>query len=114
MLDALTWLISHLLGGFANLFLFIVSPSAWPTFGEKQWLGQFIYYGASVELFFVVLDIAIFIVAIGLWHHSILWGIVRGIEALNNAIGRFAAWAALIMVVQQVLIQRQRTSCHRA
>ena len=104
MLDALTWLISHLLGGFANIFLFIVSPSAWPNFGDKQWLGQFIYYGASVELFFVVLDIAIVIVAIGLWHHSVLWGIVRGIEALNNAVGRLAAWATLIMVVQQVLI----------
>ena len=104
MLDALYWLVAHLLGGFADLFLFVITPSYWPSLADKQSLGRLIYYGASAEFFFVVLDIALVILAVGLWRHQVLWAVVRGIEGLNNAVGRVAAWAALIMVVQQVLI----------
>lgn len=104
MWDAAFWFVEHLLGGYVDLFLFIVSPGLWLDFGDKTSLSRIIYYGASVELFFVVFDIAIALLVIGLWRRSILWGVVRGIEAVNNAIGRVAAWAALLMVVQQVLI----------
>ena len=104
MWDALSWFVGHLLGGYADLFLLIVSPGLWPDFGDRQSLGRLIYYGASVELLFVVFDIAIAVLAVGLWRRWLLWGVVRGIEALNNAVGRVAAWAALIMVMQQVLI----------
>ena len=36
--------------------------------------------------------------------YPILWGSVRGIEAMNNSVGRVFAWAGLIMVIQQILI----------
>ena len=104
MLDALYWLVAHLLGGFADIALFVVSPELWPDFTDKESLSRFIYYGASVEFFFVVFDIALVILAIGLWRHRFLWGAVQGIEAVNNAVGRAAAWATLMMVLQQVLI----------
>ncbi|MCE2482616.1 MAG: C4-dicarboxylate ABC transporter permease [Alphaproteobacteria bacterium] len=104
MWDAAFWLVDRLLGGYVDLFLFIVSPGLWLDFSEKTSLSRIIYYGASVELFFVIVDIAIALLVIGLWRRSILWAVVRGIEAVNNAIGRVAAWAALLMVVQQVLI----------
>ena len=104
MWDAITWLIGHLAGGYADLFLFIASPGLWPDFADKRSLSRIIYYGASVELLFVVFDVAIAVLVIGLWRRAVLWAVVRGIEAVNNAVGRMAAWAALIMVVQQVLI----------
>ena len=104
MWDAAFWLVERLLGGYVDLFLFIVSPGVWLDFGDKTSLSRIIYYGASVEFLFVVFDIAIALLVIGLWRRSILWAVVRGIEAVNNAIGRVAAWAALLMVVQQVLI----------
>ena len=104
MWDAAFWLVEHLLGGYVDLFLFIVSPGLWLDFSDKTSLSRIIYYGASVEFFFVVFDIAIALLVVGLWRRSVLWAVVRGIEAVNNAIGRLAAWAALLMVVQQVLI----------
>lgn len=104
MLDALLWLLGHIAGGFIDFFNLLVSPSAWPNFGNKQWLMQFIYYGGSVEFFFVVFDIAVVILVIGLFYRGFLWRVVRSIEALNNTVGRIAAWAGLLMVLQQVLI----------
>ena len=104
MWGAALWLVDRVLGGYVDLFLFIVSPGLWLDFGDKTSLSRIIYYGGSVEFFFVVFDIAVALLVIGLWRRSVLWSVVRGIEAVNNAVGRLAAWAALLMVVQQVLI----------
>ena len=104
MIDGLYWLASRIAGGFVDLFLLAVGLGTPPSFADKQWLSYVIYYGASVDLLFVVLDIALIWLILGLWKRQILWGVVRTIELLNNAVGRIAAWAALIMVVQQVLI----------
>jgi TRAP-type mannitol/chloroaromatic compound transport system permease small subunit len=65
---------------------------------------RFVYYGASVELFFVVFTILLTITAIGMAKRDFLWGMVRGSEATLNWIGRIAAWAGLLMVLQQVMI----------
>lgn len=104
MIDAIVWFLTNIAWGVVNFVRILISPSAWPNFGDMKWLVKFIYYGASVEFFFIVLDIAILILIIGLWRRSFLWGVVRGIETMNNTIGRVAAWAAFIMVIQQVLI----------
>lgn len=104
MLDGLYWLASRIAGGFIDLFLLAVGLGTPPSFANKQWLSYVIYYGASVDLLFVVLDIALLFLVLGLWKRRFLWGVVRSIESLNNAVGRIAAWAALVMVVQQVLI----------
>ena len=58
-----------------------------------EWIARLIYYGGSREFFFVVFDIAVVILIIGLFRRQFLWAVVRGIEALNNAVGRLAAWA---------------------
>jgi TRAP-type mannitol/chloroaromatic compound transport system permease small subunit len=101
---AILWLIEHLVGGVVDLVGVIFSPSAWPRLSDPNWLVQLIYYGSSVELLFVVFDIVLVVFLIGLWRRRFLWGVVRGIEGVNNAIGRVAAWAGLIMVLQQVMI----------
>ncbi len=104
MLDAPYWLASRIVGGFVDLFLLAAGLGTWLDFSQKQLLSRLIYYGASPDLLFVVLDIALVLLVVGLWRRSVLWAVVRSIEALNNAVGRIAAWATLIMVVQQVLI----------
>ena len=104
MLDALTWVLGRLVGGVLDLFQVLTTPSAWPGFADKEGLGRLIYYGGSVDFLFVVIDTAIVALLVGLWRPALLWGVVRGIEKLNNTVGRFAAWAGLAMVLQQVLI----------
>ena len=44
------------------------------------------------------------ITGIGIWKRNFLWGCVRALEGVANGIGRFFAWAGLIMVLQQIMI----------
>lgn len=104
MIDGLRWLIGNFLMGFWNLGWAIANPSAWLDWSDKQALGRFIYYGGSVEFFFVVFTTFLVLTAIGIWRNTFLWALVRGLEAFGNAVGRAAAWAGLIMVIQQVII----------
>ncbi len=39
---------------------------------------------------------------IGLFRRAFLWGVVRVLEGFANTVGRFAAWAGLFMVLQQM------------
>ncbi len=70
----------------------------------KRLWSRFIYYGASVEFFFVVLTLFLILTAVGIWKKRFMWGVVRGLEGFANALGRFVAWAGLIMVMQQIVI----------
>ena len=65
---------------------------------------RIVYFGASIELLLAVLGAFVFITALGLWRRPVLWGAVRAVEGLANSLGRVAAWAGLIMVVQQIMI----------
>ena len=105
MVDFIIWVITNIAYGFVNLVTIVVSPSAWPHFSDMQWVVRMVYYGASVEFFFILFDLFLVLLLLGLfWRRSILWGFVRGAEAINNAIGRVAAWVVLLMVLQQVVI----------
>jgi TRAP-type mannitol/chloroaromatic compound transport system permease small subunit len=42
--------------------------------------------------------------AVGVWRNSIMWGTVRILEGFANSVGRFFAWAGLLMVLQQIVI----------
>ena len=70
----------------------------------KESLMRFIYYGASVELFFVVFNIFLIVSIIGFVSNRFMWGCVRTLEGIGNWVGRFFAWAGLLMVLQQILI----------
>lgn len=103
MIDAILWFFYHVAEGIVNFFL-LFTPTAWRGFPTMEWIAHLIYYGASAELFFIIFNLFIVVLVMGLWRHNFLWGVVRVIEKINNSIGRFAAWAALIMVLQQVMI----------
>ncbi len=115
MVDAIMRLIANIFGAFANFFYAVTHPGEWlawlpyinqpmPTPEVKESLMRFIYYGASSELFFVVLVLFLILTAVGLWRRPLMWAYVRGLEWFANGIGRIVAWVGLIMVIQQIAI----------
>ncbi len=114
MLDAIVWVLRNIGAAFVNLFHALAQPELWLAWVSelgklesteaKQALMRFIYYGGSREFFFVVFTVVLVLTAIGMWKRPVMWGAVRGLEGLANGIGRFAAWAGLLMVLQQIVI----------
>ncbi|EAQ03352.1 hypothetical protein OB2597_01992 [Pseudooceanicola batsensis HTCC2597] len=102
--NALIWVLQNIAAGFYNLGYAVSHPSLWLDWSDKESLIRFIYYGASVEFFFVLLDIFLVLTIAGLLWRPFMWGVVRVLEAMANGIGRAAAWAGLIMVGQQIII----------
>ena len=111
MLDGIVWFFQNIALAFYNLGHALTHPAAWldwlswdGTAEDKQSLMRFIYYGGSMELFFVVFTAFLVVIVLGAWRHRIMWGVVRALEALANGIGRLFAWAGLLMVFQQIII----------
>ncbi|MEL6619942.1 MAG: TRAP transporter small permease subunit [Pseudomonadota bacterium] len=72
---------------------------------DKQSLMAFVYYGGSVEFFFIVFNIVLVVTIYGMFlNRQFLWNVVRGLEGVANTCGRFFAWAGLLMVLQQIII----------
>lgn len=104
MLDALLWFFQNIALAFYNFAYAVTHPSTWLDWSNKESIMRFVYYGGSVEFFFVVLTAILIITAIGIWKNAFMWGCVRGLEGFANIVGRFFAWAGLIMVLQQIVI----------
>jgi TRAP-type mannitol/chloroaromatic compound transport system permease small subunit len=117
MLEGIVWLGQQIAMAFANVVRAALAPGEWlawlggieretpeATLAAKQSLMQFVYYGASVELFFAVFAVVATITIAGWFNRAFLWGVVRGSEFTLNWIGRIAAWAGLLMVLQQIMI----------
>ena len=113
--NAFGWFFANIIESFYNFGYAVTHPSSWlswvPFINDKmadlevkQALMRFIYYGASVELFFVVFTAFVIITTIGLLNNRFMWGCVRTLEGFANKVGRFFAWAGLLMVLQQILI----------
>ena len=105
------WIVGNLIEAFYNVIFVITHPTSWAdwltwanTTEDKTALMRFIYYGGSVEFFFVVFTSFLVIAAIGFWKNGFMWGVVRGLEGFANVVGRIAAWAGLVMVLQQIVI----------
>ncbi len=104
MAGALGWFFTQIWMGFVNFFTAVSNPSAWLNWTDKEAVIKFIYYGASIEFLFIVIDLFLVITVIGLFRRKFLWAVVRIIEGFSNGVGRFFAWAGLLMVLQQVMI----------
>ncbi len=104
MIEAITSLVGNLLLAFYHVVLAAGNPQSWLDWSDKQSLMRFIYYGASFELLYVFLSALIVLTAAGLWRRSFMWWQVRIFEFTGNWLGRFFAWAGLLMVLQQVMI----------
>lgn len=109
--EGILWILQNLGLAFYNFGYAIVNYDSWlawtggfETLEDKQSMMRFVFYGASTEFFFVALLFFLVIFAFGVWKHAFLWGVVRVLEGFANTVGRFAAWAGLLMVLQQVVI----------
>lgn len=104
MLDGIVWFFKNIGLAFYNFFYAISHPGLWLDWSDKEAIMRFVYYGGSVEFFFVVFTMVLILTAVGLWRNSFMWGCVRVMEGFANTVGRFFAWAGLVMVIQQVII----------
>ena len=87
-----------------NFFAALFQPHLWLNWSDGTALMRFVYYGGSVELFFVIALGLIILTAVGMRKRSVMWACVRGLEGVGNFVGRLFAWAGLIMVIQQIII----------
>ncbi|MGX9354409.1 TRAP transporter small permease subunit [Roseobacteraceae bacterium S113] len=112
MLDGIVWFFTNIGMALVNLITAIFQPGLWlgwigglETTEDKQALLRFIYYGGSVEFFFVCITVFFVVAAIGFFYsRRFLWNVTIGLEAVANTTGRLFAWAGLLMVVQQIVI----------
>ena len=111
MLEAILALLTHVVLAPWYLFQALIAPGAWldwmnglDTPEAKQSVMRLVYYGASAELFFVLFVAFLGLTVMGWASRRFLWGVVRGMEAGLNWLGRIAAWAGLVMVLQQTMI----------
>ena len=104
VLDGLIWFFTNLGLAFYNFFYAIAHPGLWLDWSNGESLMRFIYYGASAELFFVMLVFFILLTIVGLLRRGVMWACVRGLEGFANTVGRLFAWAGLLMVLQQIII----------
>ena len=102
--DGVIWFLQNLLFACYNIGYAVLNPGLWLDWSEKKSIMRFVYYGGSVEFFFAVLLIVLVLFFIGVLRPSFMWGQIRVLEGFANTVGRFFAWAGLIMVLQQVLI----------
>jgi TRAP-type mannitol/chloroaromatic compound transport system permease small subunit len=89
---------------FYNFGYAVTHPGLWLDWSNKESLMRFVFYGASRDLFFVIFTLFLVVFAIGVWRNNIMWACVRGLEGFANTVGRFFAWAGLLMVLQQIII----------
>ncbi|PIE10449.1 MAG: C4-dicarboxylate ABC transporter permease [Rhodobacterales bacterium] len=100
----LGWLIGQILEAPYNIVFALTHPGMWLDWSNKEAVMRFVYFGGSKELLFAVLFLFLVVTGIGLASRRFMWGCVRTFEGITNTIGRIAAWAGLLMVLQQILI----------
>ncbi|MEF3046598.1 TRAP transporter small permease subunit [Pseudotabrizicola sp. L79] len=104
MLEGISWVLSNIGMAFVNFFVAIANPGLWLDWSNKEAIARLVYYGGSVEFFFVVFTFFLVLTVVGMFRQSFMWAMVRGLEGFANGIGRFFAWFGLLMVLQQIVI----------
>lgn len=100
----LQFFFGNILEAFYNVPAALLNPGMWLDWSNPESIRRFIYYGGSVEFFFVIITFLFVLTAVGLWRNQVLWAVVVGLEGFANTVGRFFAWAGLLMVLQQIVI----------
>ena len=107
----LEFISGNFLEAFYNVPIAIINAPMWldwltweNTLEDKQSLMRFVYYGGSVEFFFVLATLILGMTIYGMINNKFMWNVVRVLEGFANTVGRFFAWAGLLMVLQQIMI----------
>ncbi len=98
------WVVQQLAMAFFNIAYAITHPGLWLDWSNKEAIMRFVYYGGSVEFFFAIMAVFLVVTVVGMFRNQFLWGVVRVLEGIANGVGRFFAWAGLLMVLQQIII----------
>jgi hypothetical protein len=104
MIDFIMWVLQNIALAPYYLFVAITNPGAWLNWSNPEAVVRFIYYGASVEFFFVIFTTFLVITALGVLETRVPVGLRARAGTMANVIGRTAAWAGLMMVLIQVMI----------
>ena len=104
IVNGVFWVFQNTILAFYNIGYALYNPGTWLNWSEPASIMRFVYYGGSVEFFFAVLLFILVLFSLGVLKPSFMWGQIRILEGFANTVGRFFAWAGLIMVLQQVLI----------
>lgn len=104
MLDIIAWIFGNIAQSFWRAIWAVTHPGQWLDWSSPEAVFRFIYFGGSSEFFFVVFTMFLVLTGLGLWRNGIMWGAVRVFEGFANGVGRFFAWAGLLMVLQQIVI----------
>ncbi|WP_319823619.1 TRAP transporter small permease subunit [Thalassovita sp.] len=104
LFDGLWWIIQNIGLAFYNFGYAVSHPQLWLDWTDKASIMRFVYYGGSVEFFFVVFALFLVLTVVGIAYRRVMWGMVIGLEGFANTVGRFFAWAGLLMVFQQIVI----------
>ena len=109
--DSIIWVLANILEALYNIAFALTHLSSWldwVTWGntteDQESLMRFIYYGGSVELFFVFFTLVLMLTIAAFLYRPFMWGCVRVLEGFANKVGRTFAWAGLIMVLIQIVI----------
>lgn len=104
-MDTLWTLIVNFFMGFVNL---IISPLHLYNLLQletlKEKMSALVYAGQSQSFFFMVLALILLLIAFGIYRRNFLRQTIYRLELFNGRIGQFAAWFAILMMIQQVLI----------
>ena len=103
-MDAIIWLLQGIWSGIAGPIHVLLNLPTYLDFSNTENVLRVVYYGASVELFFLFFNTFVAVFFIGIFYRRFLWGVVVGLEGFANTVGRIAAWAGLLMVLQQVMV----------
>ena len=93
LIDGVVWVLQNILSAFINFGSAVSQPSLWLDWSNQQAVMRFVYYGGSVEFFFVIFTFFLSITIIGIISNRFLWRAVRTLEGFANTVGRFFAWA---------------------
>lgn len=104
MLEGIGWVVQNIGMAYVNFFRAVTQPGLWLDWSQPEALARFIYYGASVEFFFVLVTFFLTLTVVGYFARGFLWALVRGLEGFANGVGRVVAWVGLLMVLQQIVI----------
>jgi len=102
--DAIVWFLQGVWSGIAGPLYVLFNIGTVLDFSDRENVMRVIYYGASKELFFFFFNTFVTVFIIGIFSHAFLWRVVIGLETFANVIGRTAAWAGLLMVLQQIIV----------
>lgn len=103
-MSALLWLLDGIWSGITGPIYVLTHLFTVLDFSDGQNVMRVIYYGASKDFFFFLLNTAVIVFVIGLFRRAFLWRVVGGMEWVSNNVGRVFAWAGLIMVLQQIMV----------